>query len=304
MADPADGAPRGGTLPERLRAEPSGGLGHWEGEPVRVWERVWDVPRFEAYRSVTSTNDVLRERAAGGAPPFSVAVADEQVAGRGRSGRRWSSPPGAGLWMSVLLRRPAGGDAPLLTLAVGVAVAEALEGVVGRGAPAMEWPNDILLGGRKVCGILCEGVAGADAGAEAGGGGAGVVAGIGVNLRQGPEDFPPELRERATSVEAFVGARVERGALAGAVLRELRRRVDPPPRRVEGGLARGLERLDALRGRRVRVEGVGTGVAEGIAADGALRVRTSGEGVRRIVAGTVRRAEAPGEEALNAEGER
>lgn len=300
MADPPDEGSPGGSLPERLRAEPPGGLGHWEGEPVRVWERVWDVARVEAYRSVTSTNDVLRERAAGGAPPFSVAIADEQVAGRGRSGRRWSSPPGAGLWMSVLLRTPGGGGAPLLTLAVGVAVAEALEGVVGRGAPALEWPNDILLEGRKVCGILCEGIAGA----AAAGGGAGVVAGIGVNLRQRPEDFPPELRERATSVETVVGGPVDRGALAGAILRGLRRRVDPPPRRVEGELARALERLDTLRGRRVHVEGVGSGVAEGIGADGALRVRIAGEGTRRVVAGTVRPVEGPTERALNAEGER
>lgn len=257
-----------------------GGLSHWEGEPLRVWEELWGVPRLEAHARLPSTNDRVRELGLSGAAAFTTVIAEEQTAGRGRSGRRWESPPAMGLWISVLLRPGPGRGAPLTPLAplvVGVAVAraaeEAAEGVEAR----LEWPNDILVGGRKVAGVLCEGV------------GTGVVvAGVGVNCRQGEEDFPEALRERAGSLEMAAGRRVSRAAVAGALLRELRELFSPPPALLEGDLAAEVRRRDALQGRRIRTEAGPAGIARGIDPDGALRVEDAGGDVRRIVAGTVR----------------
>jgi BirA family biotin operon repressor/biotin-[acetyl-CoA-carboxylase] ligase len=99
-------------------------LTHWDGEPIRVWARVWRADLVEAHDVLGSTNDRIKELAAQGAGPYSVVIADEQTAGRGRSGGVWHSPPGAGLWISVLL--PLQGVVPAhLPLVVGVAAARA-----------------------------------------------------------------------------------------------------------------------------------------------------------------------------------
>lgn len=257
------------------------GLSHWEGEPLRVWMELWEIPHLEAYRSLPSTNDRARELGLGGAPAFTTVIAEEQTAGRGRSGRRWESPPAMGLWISVLLRPEPGRGAPLTPLTplvVGVAVARAVEEATGGKVDAgIEWPNDVLVGGRKVGGVLCEGV------------GTGlVVAGVGVNCRQRPEDFQPELRERAGSLEMVTGERVSRSAVGGALLRELRGLFSPGPRRLEGALAEELRRRDTLRGRRIRTETGPMGVAEGIDPTGALTVEDHEGKTLRIVAGSVR----------------
>lgn len=258
-------------------------LTHWEGEPLPVLARLWGVPRLEAYGSVGSTNDVAAHLARRGAPEGTVVIAEEQTAGRGRSGHRWESPSGQGLWMSVLLRPGPSGGAPLLTVALGVCAALAVEealGGEGAGRVTLEWPNDVLVGGRKVCGILCEGAGGPGAAA--------VVAGIGLNVRQRPEDFPPGLRETATSLEAAAGGPVNRAGVAGGIIRRTSRLLVPAPPSLEGELARHLRRLDGLRGRRVRAEGGAEGEAAGIAPDGALRIRDAAGAERRIIAGSVR----------------
>lgn len=253
------------------------GLSHWEGEPLRVWEELWGVPRLEAHARLPSTNDRVRELGLAGAPAFTTVIAEEQTAGRGRSGRRWESPPAMGLWISVLLRPEPGRGTPLTPLVVGVAVARAAEEAADGVEARLEWPNDILVGGRKVAGVLCEGV------------GTGlVVAGVGVNCRQREEDFPEELRERAGSLEMAAGRRVSRAAVAGALLRELQDLFSPAPALLEGDLAAEVRRRDALRGRRVRTEAGPAGIARGIDPEGALRVEDAGGDVRRIVAGTVR----------------
>ena len=250
-------------------------LTHWEGEPVGVWASLWGVPEVEAWEAVGSTNDRARERAREGAPPFTVVLAEEQTAGRGREGRHWSSPPGAGLWMSVVLRSGPAAARRLAPILAGLAVCRAAEAVASVSA-GLKWPNDVLVDGRKTCGILCEGA------------GDVVVAGIGVNVRQRRDDFPDELRDRATSLELASGGTVSRGALAGGIVRELRGLVGRPVLRLDGRVGEEVRSRDVLRGRSVRIEGGPRGVARGITPDGALEVEEAGGAVERVVAGSVR----------------
>lgn len=207
-------------------------------------------------------------------------VAEEQTAGRGRGGSTWISPAGMGIWMSVLLPGEGRGRPPLTPLLVGVAVSRAMgeSGLPIR--PGIKWPNDVEISGRKVCGILCEGTAGGE-----------TVAGIGINVTGGTDQLPPEVRERATTLEAEIGdGTPPRTDLAGRVLGHLRGLTDPVPRTLEGPLAEELRALDVLRGRRIRVSGGVVGRGGGIDADGALLIVPEGESsVKRVVAGTVRR---------------
>ncbi|MGD2069708.1 MAG: biotin--[acetyl-CoA-carboxylase] ligase [Gemmatimonadota bacterium] len=252
-------------------------LWHWEGEPLRVWQSLWDVPELEVWRRLGSTNDRARERARTSCEPYTVVIAEEQTAGRGREGRAWSSPAGAGLWMSVVLRPGVSGARRLAPILVGLAACRAVESVAAGTEPCLKWPNDVLVGGRKVCGILCEAA------------GDTVVAGIGVNVRQRRGDFPPDVRDSATSLERETGERISRGKLAGALLSGLRAVADDggPPDLV-GELAEELRRRDALRDRRVRLRDGSVVTARGIGRDGGLVVESEGGSRRTIVAGTVR----------------
>ena len=149
-----------------------------------------------------STMDEARILARAGADEGLIVVADEQTAGRGTKGRVWHSPPGAGLYATVLLR-PASGPT-LVPLTVGIAVREA----AAETAPdvRLKWPNDLVWEGRKIAGILCEG--------EADGHGSRfVLAGIGINVGQAPGDFPPELEARSASLRMAAGRPVDREAV-------------------------------------------------------------------------------------------
>jgi BirA family biotin operon repressor/biotin-[acetyl-CoA-carboxylase] ligase len=163
----------------------------------------------------SSTNDLAARAGDDGLAEGIVIFAEKQRAGRGRLGRAWQSPPYRGLLFSVLLR-PAG---PLerwseLTFCAALAVAETAERETGRPA-AIKWPNDVLIAGRKICGILLENHQGRSPGC--------VVAGIGLNVRQSSDEFPPELRERASSLAlmAAPGQTVSRRAAAIGVLERL-----------------------------------------------------------------------------------
>jgi BirA family transcriptional regulator, biotin operon repressor / biotin---[acetyl-CoA-carboxylase] ligase len=248
-------------------------LTHWEGEPVRVWEGLWGVPLLEAWAVLDSTNDRARQLADTGAAPFSLVIAEEQTAGRGRGGRPWWSPAESGLWLSLVAPHRPDVAMPRVSLLVGVAIARAIESVTPV-TVELKWPNDIWVNRRKVAGILCEAAGGS------------LVVGVGVNVRQRREDFAPELRERASSLEAETGGAVSRGALAGALMRELRRTLDRPAARLEGELARELSERDALRGRALSVDGV-SGVGAGLEADGRLRIEVAPGRVHAVVTGHV-----------------
>lgn len=251
----------------------------WEGDAVEAWRARWEAPGVVVYHSTTSTNDVARALAEAGAPEGTVVLAEEQSAGRGRAGRRWHAPPASSLLLSVVVRP--GGPLPPATapLRAGLAVAFAVERIAGVSA-GIEWPNDVVLHGRKVAGILCEAATG-------GPGGPFVVIGIGLNVRQRPEDFPPGIADRATSLAACGAGPLARGPLAGAVLRELRALFAGAGDALEPRVLEEIRRRDALFGHYVEVDGVPAGTACGIAPDGALILRTEGRRVR-VHNGTVR----------------
>ncbi len=251
-------------------------LTHWDGEPVQVWARVWGVPHLEVHDVLTSTNDRAQTLAEEGARPFSVVLAEEQTAGRGRSGRRWHTPRGSGLLLSTLL--PGGGATPLshLPLLVGLATARAAESVSPRVAVGIKWPNDLLVRGRKVGGILCERHHGA------------VVAGVGMNLRQKSADFPPELVGVATSLEAEADGVVSVSSLVTALLRELRSLIGRPTEELDSDIHEELTARDVLREHEVETQMAGRGVARGITGDGALLLEREDGTLQRVVAGSVR----------------
>jgi BirA family biotin operon repressor/biotin-[acetyl-CoA-carboxylase] ligase len=227
---------------------------------------------------VDSTQAVAFALAAAGCADGTAVVADSQAAGRGRRGRAWLDEPGASLLLSVVLRpRLELSRLPLLSLAAAVAVAETLAEVAGL-APRLKWPNDVLVSGRKIAGILLESRLGATPL---------VVLGIGLNLTQ--RTFPPGLADRATSVALQTARPVDRERLLEVLLDALdRQRADLE----RGALAEVLQRWRALAdtlGRSVTIDDV-HGVAADIDEAGALVV-ADGDGRRRLVfAGEVREA--------------
>ncbi len=115
----------------------------------------WGVPQCGLFRQLGSTLDAIHELAAQGAPAGTVVVAEEQTAGRGRDGRTWHSPAG-GVWLGMLLR-PARAELGVMSVRVGLAVADAVDAMLGRVEARLKWPNDVLLAEHKLAGILCEG---------------------------------------------------------------------------------------------------------------------------------------------------
>jgi BirA family transcriptional regulator, biotin operon repressor / biotin---[acetyl-CoA-carboxylase] ligase len=211
-------------------------------------------------RATTSTNDRARELAHAGAPHGTLVTAAEQTAGRGRQGRTWTAPPGRALLLSVVLRDPP----TLLPLAAALAVAE----VAGAGAQ-IKWPNDVLLGGRKVAGILAEGRP-QDGWA---------VLGIGLNVALRVADLPPELQDTAGTLglePADLEPTLER--LLAALERTLA--LD------ETTLLDAYRARDALRGREVSWAG-GRGHAAGIDGEGRLVVELPEGGRTTLSAGEV-----------------
>ena len=144
-------------------------------------------PDLRVYKTITSTNTVLKELAAEGAPEFTVLVAAEQTAGRGRMNRPFYSPTATGLYLSILLR-------PRMTTAAAVAVARVVEEVSGRQA-GIKWVNDVFVDGKKVCGILTEAAFDMESGALEY-----AIAGIGVNISDPAGGFPDEIKDIAASV--------------------------------------------------------------------------------------------------------
>jgi BirA family biotin operon repressor/biotin-[acetyl-CoA-carboxylase] ligase len=233
-----------------------------------------------------STNDVAESLAEHGAPEGATVVASAQTAGRGRFGRTWFSPAGAGLYVSVVCRNQAA--APLLTLAGGVAVADGIRAATGLPVQ-IKWPNDIVAADRtspgrrrKLAGILAEASTSPD-GLQY------VILGFGINLR--PAAYPTELADRATSIETELGRPAD-GAL---VLAETLALFAASFERLAAGdahqvLARWREIAPSSRGVPVEWDtpgGIVAGVSEGIADDGALLVRV-GDRVERIISGELR----------------
>jgi BirA family transcriptional regulator, biotin operon repressor / biotin---[acetyl-CoA-carboxylase] ligase len=126
-----------------------------DGFPAAGLAARWGVAQCSVYRTLPSALDAVHELGSQGAPAASVVIAEEQTAGRGRGGRTWYSPPG-GVWLGVLLRPPRA-ELGVLSVRVGLALADAVDVLLGRPETRLKWPNDVLLGERKLAGILCEG---------------------------------------------------------------------------------------------------------------------------------------------------
>jgi BirA family biotin operon repressor/biotin-[acetyl-CoA-carboxylase] ligase len=233
----------------------------------------------------TSTNDVAAAHAERNCPEGTTIIASAQTSGRGRLGRAWYSPPGAGLYVSIVFRSEEA--APFLTLLGGVAVALGIRAATGLPLE-IKWPNDVVTPKaagparrRKIAGILAEA-------SSSVGGVQYVVLGIGINLH--PVAYPPELAERASSIEAELGRPVDAGAVLAELLVELHAEL---PALAAGNAASLLSKWRRLApsasGHPVECEtpaGRVNGVAAGVADDGALLVRVGGR-VERIVAGEV-----------------
>lgn len=236
------------------------------------------------HAEVDSTNAVARQLAETGADEGTVIIADRQSAGRGRLGRCWESPPGVNLYCSIILRPKIPiQQAPQLTFLSAVAVAETLNEICAIDAE-VKWPNDILVDGAKISGLLNEMNAETEQVHF-------VVLGIGINLNMLTEQFPPELNYRVTSAFLETGKQVDRLLF----LRTLLHKIDTYYcELLELGffpIRRRWEALCNIMNREIEVDGGGAvicGTVVGLDADGALRVQLNDGSVQRILAGDVR----------------
>jgi BirA family biotin operon repressor/biotin-[acetyl-CoA-carboxylase] ligase len=238
---------------------------------------------IQVFEETASTNDVIEKLARDGVKEGAVVFAESQTKGRGRLGRKWLSPTRKGLWFSILLRpdlRPQ--ETTQLTVASATALRRAIKSVTGLAAE-IKWPNDLLLGGKKVVGILTEMSAEVDRVRH-------VILGIGVDVNQDAAEFPAELRQLATSLKIEAGAAISRAELAVEILREL----DFDYARIGGGnfpaVADEWEAGCATIGKKVSVQmGVRLicGCAESLDDDGALLVRTEHGHLERVIGGDV-----------------
>lgn len=222
--------------------------------------------RLKLIDVTTSTQEEMRLLAEQGAPSGSLIIAEEQTSGRGRQGRKWLSPPGKGIWMSLLLRPELPLTcAPQLTLLCAVAVCRAIRAVTGVDA-GIKWPNDLLVQGRKVCGILIESV-GEDELIRY------CIAGIGIDVNLDPDDYPPELLAIATSLKMESGQDCNRAVLIGAVMNELEKLYELYVEQGFGPICHLWEALSITMGKEITVKtarGDIQGIAEGLDPSGAL----------------------------------
>jgi BirA family biotin operon repressor/biotin-[acetyl-CoA-carboxylase] ligase len=234
------------------------------------------------FPSVTSTMDVAEEAAHSGGREGLVIVAEEQTHGRGRRGRRWSSPPGAGLYVTFLFRPlmapMMSPTLSLLTLAAGVGVRDAIARATGYAAE-LKWPNDLMVGRRKLAGILSEGL-------NLGMPDQCVLVGIGINLLAAAH--PADIAQRATSLESELGRAVERGPLLEELLVAVPRTYDALRQGNADDILRAWRNASpSAVGRMVEwqaTDGTHRGTTAGIDASGALLVTTS-HGLERVLAG-------------------
>ena len=277
-----EGEPGGGyrlaSIPDRLYPEEItlGRSDRWLGHSIHHFDET------------DSTNRVAMELGRAGAAHGTAVVAEGQTAGRGRLGRSFFSPPSHNLYTSIVLRPDLlVSDAPMLILAAGVAVADAVAAFVDDDdAVALKWPNDVQLGGLKTSGILLE-LAAEDTRVDF------VVMGIGVNLNVDREIFPDEFRHLATSLRSHLGRPVDRIAFTRQLFDTLELVLDAHAQGGFDAIRPRFERRFRMPGETVEVRGMGAedqevmrGVVRGLSPDGALEIETA-DGVERVLAGDV-----------------
>ena len=276
------------TQAERLPDDLAEALDRARADLGRIGHPIFFLP------TTASTNDVAARLAVAGARDGTTIVAETQTEGRGRLGRTWFSPPGAGLYVSIVMRMTPlerraragprhGTPVPLparLTLLAGVALADAVRTATGLPAE-IKWPNDLVFDGRKLAGILAEAAAW-DGTLEY------IILGVGINVRA--VTYPPEIANRASSLEAELGRSVARGAVLAGLLTNLSRARDALARDdVSAWFARWRELSPSSVGAVVEwrsPDGLRRGRTGGLDVDGALLVQTN-RGIERVVAGEI-----------------
>jgi len=235
---------------------------------------------LHTYGRVSSTNTVAGDLAAQGAPEGTLVTAEEQTRGRGRLGRSWDSPPGVGVWMSLVLRPPLDPErAAGLSLVAGLAVAAAIR-LLARVEAVVKWPNDVMVRGKKIAGVLCESVLEGTTVRY-------TVMGIGINVNQERDQIPAPLQATADSVRLAAGHKISRIQLLAAVLREFEPRYDRYCRHGFGALREEYRAHSFLIGKPVTLSRTGAeiaGIAVDIAPDGSLLIATA-DRVERVHVG-------------------
>ena len=238
---------------------------------------------FHYFAEIDSTNTYARRLAEAGAREGEIVIAEAQTQGRGRLGRRWQSPPFTNLYFSVILRPQLPPmQAPQITLTAAVALAETIASFIAQPA-TIKWPNDILVDGRKLAGILTEASCDSDRVNF-------VILGIGVNLNYRIATMPEEIRTHATSMAELTGGWIHRESFLRRLIQGLDRCYGELDEFGFAGLAPRWEAHFGLRGKRVRVELLDqsvTGRAMGIDKDGALLIEDDRGTRQRVLAGDV-----------------
>jgi BirA family biotin operon repressor/biotin-[acetyl-CoA-carboxylase] ligase len=239
--------------------------------------------KVHVFPKVDSSNTVAFQLALKGASEGEVVIVESQTTGKGRMGRRWESPAGVNIYLSIILRPlfpPS--KIPLITLMTAVACTEGIEEVTGI-LPAIKWPNDLLLGEKKLGGILTEADMEMDRINF-------VIVGIGINVNMTRGAFPPSIRDTASSLQEALGKQISRILIIQAILRRFELWYTRfKEGRVEA-ITRRWEELSQIRGKHVSVDFMGEtvqGQVLEIDADGALLVQEAGGELKRIVAGDV-----------------
>ena len=253
-----------------------------EAELLSCLKTEWAGGRTVYFDATDSTNVQAKRLAEAHAPHGTLVVSDRQDGGKGRRGRSWASPSGVGIWMSLILRPEiAPSSASMLTLAAALAVREGIQEETGL-SPLIKWPNDLVLNGKKICGILTE-MSTELMEIQY------VITGIGINVNQ--REFPPEIRDTATSLSQEAGRSFRRSSLIAAILKAFEK--DYAAFLKTGDLSLLLEEYNAClvnRGKEVCIldpSGEYRAVAEGIDENGSLLV-TLPDGTRReIISGEV-----------------
>ncbi len=237
--------------------------------------------QLQLYDVVESTQNAAHEALLAGAPEGALVLAETQSAGRGRFGRAWFSPPGKGIYLSFLLRPNVPlAVAPQMTLLIAVALCRAIRKETVANA-TIKWPNDILVDGKKICGILVETMLEADV-VKA------MIAGVGVTANVRADELPEELADRVTSLLEATGAPVSRESIVVAFLKQFDWLYEVYRKEGFGPVRTLWEALSSTLHGRVRIstpQGFAEGVAEGITEEGALLVRDDDGHVRAMYSG-------------------
>ncbi len=242
--------------------------------------------KIHSYTVIPSTNKVAFELAAAGASHGEIVRADSQTAGRGRLGKEWTSPPGKGLYCSIIVRPDlTQGDYPKLTITTGLAIAAVFDNICER-STLLKWPNDIMLSDKKCGGILCEASLEGKTSKERF-----AIIGIGLNVLTKQEDFPDDLRNSATSLVIETGRLIDLDSLLNDVLEQVLRKIEELENKGFSKILEQWKKRDFLKGKWLKwltfKNEVIFAKAEGLDEEGRLLVRDQEGKLHHVLSGDV-----------------